>query len=352
MSMRNVSRLALLCALSGAGTGFASPPGAVAIQGLPGISTTAVSRHEDSLGAAYEGVVQAVRQTAVAAQVMGTVSELHVHPGDKVRAGQVLLRIDARAADQAVAAGEAQARSARAALDAAAREYERQKRLFEQRFISQAALDNAETHFKTAQAEAAAQLANADAAKARSEFHVVRAPYGGVVAEVPAVLGDMAMPGRPLVILYDPSALRVSAAVAQTVARRAGAPFAAQVEIPALAQGRMKASQSQLLPTVDPASHTVELRIDLPSGTNAVPGMFARVWLAGEAAGDARLFVPANAVVRRSEFAAVYVIGRDGRPLLRQVRAGRSDGTEVEILSGVGAGERVALDPQAAARIR
>jgi multidrug efflux pump subunit AcrA (membrane-fusion protein) len=84
--------------------------------------------------------------------------------------------------------------------------------------------------------------------------------------------------------------------------------------------------------------------------------MFARAWLSdpgtGAGTGDVRLFVPSQALVRRSELAAVYVIGRDGKPTLRQVRPGRSEGSHVEILSGVAAGERVALEPQAAARIR
>ena len=67
---------------------------------------------------------------------------------------------------------------------------------------------------------------------------------------------------------------------------------------------------------------------------------------------DARLEVPLRAIVRRAEMTGLYVVGPDGRPLLRQVRLGRSNGNNIEILSGVAAGERVALDPQAAARIR
>jgi membrane fusion protein, multidrug efflux system len=62
--------------------------------------------------------------------------------------------------------------------------------------------------------------------------------------------------------------------------------------------------------------------------------------------------VPSEALVRRSELVGVYVIGHDGKPALRQVRPGRSVGSQVEVLSGVAAGERVALDPQAAARLR
>jgi RND family efflux transporter MFP subunit len=282
---------------------------------------------------------------------------LQVRAGDRVQAGQVLLRIDARAADQSAAASAAQARAARAAMDVATRDFERQQQLFEQGFISRAALDRADAQFKTAQAEAFAQGASAGAARTQSDLYVVRAPYGGVVANVSVVLGDMAMPGRPLLTLYDPAALHVTASIPQTAMPKSAGPLAFHVEIPGATAGLLKPVRVQLLPTVDAASHTLELRMDLPDGTNASPGMFARAWLPGAGAdssvtGDTRLFVPLQALVRRSELVAVYVIGRDGKPLLRQVRPGRSDGGQVEILSGVAAGERVALDPQAAARVR
>jgi membrane fusion protein, multidrug efflux system len=167
----------------------------------------------------------------------------------------------------------------------------------------------------------------------------------------------VAMPGRQLLTLYDPAALRVTASIPQTAIPKVAGQLAPQAEIPGVTAGLLKPVRMQLLPTVDAASHTVELRMDLPDGTNAAPGMFARAWLpgpdtSGTGAGKARLFIPSQALVRRSELAAVYVIGSDGKPLLRQVRPGRSDGSQVEILSGVAVGERIALDPQAAARIR
>jgi hypothetical protein len=79
--------------------------------------------------------------------------------------------------------------------------------------------------------------------------------------------------------------------------------------------------------------------------------MFARAWLPVSAGAGARFYVPARAVVRRAELAAVYVVGSDGRALLRQVRLGRVLGDRVEVLAGVSAGERVALDPQVAGRL-
>jgi hypothetical protein len=169
------------------------------------------------------------------------------------------------------------------------------------------------------------------------------------------VLGDMAMPGRALLTLYDPAVLRVSARLPQTAAARLPASLAdagVRVELPGLPPERsmLRPAKAQLLPTVDPATHTLELRLDLPPGLAGVaPGMFARAWLPAGTAADARLFVPQQAVVRRAELTAVYVLN-EGRVLLRQVRLGRSAEGQVEVLAGVSAGERVALDPQAAAR--
>jgi multidrug efflux pump subunit AcrA (membrane-fusion protein) len=82
--------------------------------------------------------------------------------------------------------------------------------------------------------------------------------------------------------------------------------------------------------------------------------MFARVWVPAAIGTGAsnRLFVPMSAVLRRSEMTGVYVLDSNGQPLLRQVRLGRTQGNEVEVLSGVRNGEQVAIDPQAAAKVR
>lgn len=338
--------------LAGCRTGGEAAEKADLVPG-PSLATAVATAGAGTPGASYDGVVEAVRQTVIAAQVPGAVVALDVKAGDRVQAGQVLLRLDARAAEQTAAAGDAQVLAARAAQEAATRELERQKQLFEKNYISRAALDRAEAQYKATHAQAAAQLASAGAARTQSGFYVVKAPYAGVVADVAVVLGDMAMPGRPLLTVYDPAALRVKAAVPQTAAMRISASTQSQVEIPGVTAAAIRPLKAQLLPTVDPATHTLELRLDLPAGlAGAAPGMFARAWLPLTGTPDGRVFVPAQAVQRRAELAGVYVVGADGRPLLRQVRLGRAEGDRVEILSGVSVGERVALDPQAAARVR
>ena len=327
---------------------------AVAVQAVPGaLATAPVLSAGGGTTSGFEAVVEAVRQTVVAAQVAGAVTALDVKAGDTVKSGQVLARIDARAAEQNASASEAQVRSAQALLDVASKDFERQKQLFQKEYISQAALERAESQYKATQAQAAALLAQAGAARTQSGFYVVRAPFAGVVSEVPVALGDMALPGRALLTLYEPGALRVTAAVPQSAF--AQPVQSAKVEFPGLSAERRwfspAAAQVQVLPTADAATHTVQLRVALPAGVAGVsPGMFARLWLPAAQGAAGRLFVPAAAIVRRAEMSGVYVVDAKGVPALRQVRVGRAAGDTVEVLAGVSAGERVALDPQAAAR--
>lgn len=318
-----------------------------------------VSPGAASAASGFDGVVEAVRQTVVAAQVPGAVIQLNVRAGDRVSAGQVLLRIDARAAEQNAAAGDAQVSAARASLEVATKELERQRQLFQKSYISRAAFERAESEFKATQAQVNAQMAQAGAAHTQAGFHLVRAPFAGVVSEVPVSLGDMAMPGRPLLTLYDPSALRVTASVPQGVAAQWTPSRPPRIEIPGLPQGlaEVTPSQAQLLPAVDPATHTMQVRADLPATLKGLaPGMFARMWLPLEGpAADRRaatFTVPSQAIVRRAELTALYVLAPSGKPVLRQVRLGRVEGERTEVLTGLSAGERVVTDPQAAARVR
>lgn len=338
--------------------------GAVAIACLLGavggataaeLMTAVVQSPGSGDSASFDGVVEAVRQTVVSAQVPGAIVAIEVKVGDFVKSGQLLARIDARAAEQNVAASDALVRSARATLDVATKEFERQRQLFERSYTSQAALDRAEAQFKATQAQVSAQLAQAGAARTQSGFFVVKAPYGGVVADVPVMLGDMAMPGRPLLTIYDPAALRVTVAVPQSDLARLAPGKPIKIQFSGLPADRQWVAPARvtLLPTADPGTHTTEIRLDLaPAAGQVTPGTFARVWLPMQGAATPRLYVPAKAIVRRAEMTGVYVIDPNGNPVLRQVRLGRQVEDSIEILSGVSAGERVAVDPQAAARER
>ncbi|MFO1252684.1 efflux RND transporter periplasmic adaptor subunit [Inhella sp.] len=295
----------------------------------------------------FEGVVEAQRQTVLAAQVSGAIVEIAVKVGDRVKAGQLLIRLDARAAEQGAQASAAQAQAVKAQLALAQRDFERQQQLRAQGFISQGALDQAEAQFKASSAQLQAQAAALEAARTQTGFHRVTAPYDGVVAEVPVSLGDLAMPGRALVTVFDPRALRVTASVPQQL--KLPDATVLQVEIPALGQ-RLNPTRVQRLPLADAGSQTQQVRLELPDSA-AQPGQFARLLVPQEQAGaPTRLWVPQAAVVRRAELRAVYVLDPKGQPQLRQLRLGPVQGDQVEVLAGLSAGERVVLEPQRAAK--
>jgi RND family efflux transporter MFP subunit len=277
---------------------------------------------------------------------------LHVKPGDSVRAGQALLQIDARAAQQQVAGSTAQLDAAQAAQRVAANELERQKQLFQKQYISQGALDRAQAQWESAQAQVQAMQAQTQAAKTQSGFFVIQAPFSGVISDVPVTLGDMAMPGRSLVVMHDPSALRITAAVPQTMLAGLSTRLkSVRYEVQGQASSPdAVATQIQLLPTVDASTHTAQLRIALPAGMKGIaPGMFARVWIPtdkkGNEATDDKVYLPVLSIVRRSEMTGVYVVDAQGKPRLRQVRLGPVLGDKVEVLTGVRTGEQVVTDP-------
>jgi RND family efflux transporter MFP subunit len=291
-----------------------------------------------------EAVVEAVRQSTVSAQMTGRIVDIRFDVGDYVKKGEVIVRIDERAATQAVAASQAEVQEAEAAMRNARATFERSRQLFAQRFISQAALDKAEADYKSAQARVTGLLAGAGRAATERSFATVVAPYSGVVSARHIELGEMATPGKPLMTGFDPATLRVAATVPQTQVAAIRAVGKARVEIPSLGKW-IDVKQMTIVPAADPRTHTTRIRLELPEDARGVyPGVFARAhFVTGKAP---RLLAPREAVVRRSEVTAVYVVDEKGRPQLRQVRlGGASDEQSIEILSGLKPGERVALDP-------
>ena len=334
------ARVLALAGLLSAAPLWAAAPG-------PQVPTVRVGAPVQGSSFEIEGTVQALRQATVAAQIGGNVLALLVKAGDVVQAGQVLARIDDRDAaaglsrtDAGVAQAEAELRNARVAA-------ERTRELRSKGFISQAALDTAETQLKAAQSAAqAAGSARSQAALARG-FATLTAPFAGVVLATHLEAGDLASPGRPVLTLYAPGAMR---AVVQVPASRAAqARLAAQREVRLPAGGAwLRPVRSAELPVTDPVAQTNEWRLDLPADAAVQPGQSVTARFAGPpaaagaaAAPSAALSLPKSAVLQRGELEAVYLV-RQGQFVLRAVRLGPAQGDNVTVLAGLKAGDEVA----------
>jgi RND family efflux transporter MFP subunit len=291
-----------------------------------------------------DGVVEAARQSTVSAQISGRVKDILFDVGDRVRAGQLIVRIDEHEAEQTLAGSQAQQAQAQATLKNAQATYQRAQQMFAQKFISQAALDKAQADYQVAVAQAEASNAAAGQARLTRGYTAVIAPYGGVVAARHIEVGELVVPGKPLMTGFDPAEMRVIVNVPQDKIAQVGKHPDVSVEVPALNRF-IKAASVRVQPLADTRTHGTEVRVNLPAQEAGIyPGMFVRThFTVGK---NKRLMIPASTVLHRGEVAAVYVVDAAGTIRLRQVRLGSAspDGG-IEVLAGLSAGEKVALDP-------
>ena len=314
-----------------------------------GIQVSAVPVQVKSVATGFEldGVIQPVKQSTISAQASGRIATLAVKAGDKVRSGQLLISIDDREAQTGVQRSQAQMAQAQAEARNAQANFDRTRDLQSKGFVSAAALDTAESQLKGALAGRDQAGAGARQSALAQGFTRVSAPYDGWVLQTHVEAGDLALPGKPLLTLYAPLPIR---AVVQVPVSRSGparAAGAVEVLLPNTAGGAqwVRPVARSSVPTADPVSQTIEWRLELPSeaAKALVPGQQVRVRFAGGQA--ERMVVPGAAVLRRGELTAVYVVAGKGFAL-KAVRLGADHGADgVEVVAGLIAGDRVALDP-------
>ena len=290
----------------------------------------------------FDGVVEAVNRSTVSAQTAGQVEEIMVDVNDFVPQGAPIVRI--RNIEQRAGLEQAQAslREAQARFSEAEAEYNRIRSVYERQLVSKAQMDSVTAAFNAAKARLEAAQAGVAQAKESLGYTIVNAPYSGIVLERHVELGESVQPGKPLITGFSLDELRVVVNIPQ----RLIGPVRqySQVRVLPLKGGPgITAGKLTFFPYADPQSNVFKVRIDLPKKTKGLyPGMFVKAaFRIGE---DQRLVAPRSALAQRGEVSAVYVV-KGNQVSLRQVRPGRIQGDQVEILAGLDAGEIVALDP-------
>jgi HlyD family secretion protein len=315
------------------------------------------------------GYVVAQRKAAVASKATGRLEWLGVREGSTVKAGEIIARLENRDVaaqmDQAAAnikVAEANLEQGEAELKDAERALKRSADLLDKKFVSAAAHDIAIARHARAQAaitgfraSIAAARANHRAAQVAVEQTLIRAPFDGVVLTKNANVGDVITPfssalgsQAAVVTMADMSTLEVEADVSeQNIGKvRLGQPC--EVQLDALPEGRFRCEVHRLVPTVDRSKATVTVKVRFVDKDGRVlPEMSAKVaFLSQPVPADERkplIAVPAAAVVKRENGAAVYVV-RDGAAAEVPVQLGATIGDLVQV-SGIAVGDRVVVKP-------
>jgi cobalt-zinc-cadmium efflux system membrane fusion protein len=284
------------------------------------------------------------RYAEVGSPLAAEAVELRAAAGDRVRAGQALAVLASLEVGRSRGSlGEAEARHALAqqALD-------RKRRLAEERIAPRREVQEAEAEEAAARAALAAARATLEslrvpAGETGGRF-ALTAPVGGVVLERSLVRGQVVEPGRVLFKVGDLSRLWVVAHASERDAVRVAEGASARVTIPALPGASLEARVVHVGRQVDAASRTIPVRLALgnPGGTLR-PGMSATVALP-VGSGGTLLAVPAAALQRLHDTWCVFVPRGPGAFEVRPVGRGRDLGGEVEVLSGLAAGETVVVE--------
>jgi RND family efflux transporter MFP subunit len=303
------------------------------------------------------GTVRAALSAQLSSQVMGTITRVNVHEGDRVRRGEVLVAIDEAQQQAAFAGANAGLRASQESIAAAVADYalaestmKRYQMLYDKKSVSPQEFDEVKTRLAAAKArrdEAHAGREQAEAGVSQAgtamSFTKVRAPFDGLVIARLAEPGAMASPGVPLLTVEDPSHFRLEATVDESKigAVRLGEPV--PVVIDALGEQPVEGKVTQIVPAADPGSRTFTVKIDLPANPQMRTGLFGRARFA-RGQHDA-IAVPKTAILNRGQLQAVYVVGSDQLASLRYVTLGSASTDQVEVLSGLQSGDRIVMQP-------
>lgn len=294
------------------------------------VAVAIVQRETAPARLATSGTVRPVRRAALAARVAGAVIQVP-SLGHAVRAGDILVRLDAREY-------EARAVQARARLTQIERELARERQL-------QATGAGPIEAVRSLEDEHTQGLAAVHEAEALLSYTAIRAPFDGVVAVRHLEPGDLAQPGQPLLQLDGADAFEIEVGLPETLAVSVRVGDALSVEADGIA---FSAPVREISGAADAAARTTLARLAVPSTAPVHAGQFVRVLIPGPEAPV--LLVPAAAISRVGQMEQVFLVDAQNRARLQLVRTGPTRLNRVEILAGLDAGERVVVAPPAGLR--
>jgi RND family efflux transporter MFP subunit len=319
---------------------------------------TVVSRQEQVAATLRAtGTLHARQSSTLSAQVMGRVQNVLVREGDSVRAGQTLVMLDdatlkasAEQAEAAVQAAASQQIAAQKNADLAASTLVRYQQLQAQKSVSPQEMDEVSRRAEAATAQADALRAQANAiwaqqsgARAMLGYTRIVAPFAGMVTARMIDPGAMAAPGVPLLQIDSAGPLQLQATVPESAIGAVRLGMKINVALDSVPGEDPVGIISQILPAVDPSSHSFLVKIDVPSSKALRAGMYAT---ADVPTGTRQAIVaPRSAIVQRGSLACAYVLDANGIAQLRYVTLGGTRGDSVEILSGIAAGEKLVNQP-------
>lgn len=288
------------------------------------------------------GTLKSAKRTEISARVLAPINRITVTAGQTVQEGDVLVELDRRAMETQLSQAQANLVAAEASLKQAQNDYNRAVELVKQKVISQEEMDQKTANLHVAEANLNHAQQAVSEAEVMISYTTIRAPKAGMIVDRLAEQGDMARPGEPLLILYDPATLRLEVPVMENLAVNLKPGEQLDVQIDALNNRRIKAEIDEIVPQAEAASRSFLVKVKLPRSADLFEGMFGRLLIPS---GTRRhLCIHTDAVQTIGQLQFADVVGKDGTVQRRFIKVGRFGNPDHrEVLSGLEVGERVVL---------
>lgn len=297
-------------------------------------------------------LVEAVAQSTISAQTSGRIIELPFDVNDLVPQGAVVVRFTDTEQKARLAQAEAALSEAQVRFTEQDKELKRVQQIHQQGLVAKAALDLAQANFNAAKARQQQASAAVSAAREQLEQTVVRAPYSGILQQRLVELGELATPGKPLLTGLSLEHLRLSAQLPQQQLLAARQSSTAELQLSDGSALSLGAPDLTIAPQGNAQSHSFLLRLKLPvadySAQQLYPGSWTKLKL--QTGSLPQLVIPASALLWRGEVAMVY-LQQPTQPSLQPVRVQKlrdhQQNEHYQVLSGLSAGQQIALDAKA-----
>ncbi|HKK72001.1 MAG TPA: efflux RND transporter periplasmic adaptor subunit [Candidatus Krumholzibacteria bacterium] len=315
------------------------------------VRTFVVEQRAETSSFVAAGAVAPVRRARMGTRQAGNVEQIMVEAGDTVEAGQALLRVDARDLEAALRAARLQHQAARTAWETARRNRERFQRLYDQRLIAKAELEEATLAAEDARGRLEQVAAEIAAVEVNLDYATLRAPFAGVVSEVLTDVGTFVAPGPPLIVFEDRKRLEINVGIAQARTADLAVGDTLQVGVEGLGDG-IEGHVQAIVPALESPGVGQVLRLVVEDPPPSLePGMIAEVQLPAARSAQSFVVVPASAILQRGQLDGVFLVGEDAqgnaRATLRWVAVAptptHGDDGEVRVLRGLVSGDRVVV---------
>lgn len=288
------------------------------------------------------GQLVSERSAAISTRMMGYISKMNVKIGDNVRAGQLLFTIqsaDIQAKEGQVSANIA---AADAALANAKKDYERFKTLHQQSSATDKELENMTLQYKAAEAQAQAARQMRNEVSANMAYAHVTAPFSGTITQKLMDAGNLASPGMPVLMLESGGALQATATVTEEQIKYIRTGMRVSVTTDAGSK-TVNGAISQVSKSSVATGGQYLIKVNLQNNNELLSGMYVHILIPvstndkNSMAGA--IWIPTESLVQQGDLVGIYTVGTGNTAALRWLRTGRLAGNQVEVLSGLAAGE-------------